>query len=734
MRHWLRLAIWLYPAAWRARYGREFDALLGDLDPRWRDLWDILRGAITMQLSTPVTYFKLGAATAVAGALIAGGVSFALPERYVSSAVMRVMPQVPAAADPAQYQMVGSERLSFLQQDVLSRTSLAEIIQRPELDLYPADRHRYPLEDVIQNMRQRDILIMTVDSKLPFQGSASAFQISFVYPDRAKAQNVVRALITKFADTNVRASMGTTDQPVAAVPMPVNLEVIDPASLPEKAVEPDRFGIAVIGLGAGFGLGLLIASLRRRPLRWTLWVAGSAILGFVAFFAIAIAAEMSIATEAGYDIVLFAAFGAATTASIAAYVLRDREAWRPVPYLRSALAAAVCAAILTGLASFAVPEHYVSTAIVRVFQRNSFGAPGPDITGAVTERLHRTQFEMLSRNSLAEMIQRPSLNLYHGERQRRPMEDIIQDMRRDLRFQVVNPTRIAYTISFEYPDRFKAQAVVREMVTKLIETNVTQERNANRVPGAPGSIVVEVLDPASDPVKPVSPDRLQFAATGFAAGLPLGLLIAFLRRRPPGQASAMLRFATATGVAGAVVAGAISFAIPSRYVSTAVLRLRAPEGREAPDRFASQQIQQRMMEVLSRVSLAELIQRPELNLYHSERARQPMEAIVTAMRDRDLRIESLDVGPPAGTTTAFSIAFEYSDPMKAHAVVQTLVDKFVEGGIAPTNLEVLDPPSIPQAPAFPERLWIVGIGLLIGVALGSLADLLRRRQPFPVTQ
>jgi uncharacterized protein involved in exopolysaccharide biosynthesis len=72
--------------------------------------------------------------------------------------------------------------------------------------------------------------------------------------------------------------------------------------------------------------------------------------------------------------------------------------------------------------------------------------------------------------------------------------------------------------------------------------------------------------------------------------------------------------------------------------------------------------------------------------------------------------------------------------MKAHAVVQTLVDKFVEGGIAPTNLEVLDPPSIPQAPAFPERLWIVGIGLLIGVVLGSLADLLRRRQPFPVTQ
>ena len=35
----------------------------------------------------------------------------------------------------------------------------------------------------------------------------------------------------------------------------------------------------------------------------------------------------------------------------------------------------------------------------------------------------------------------------------------------------------AFTISFMYTDRYKAQAVVRELVTKFIEQNVTVQRN-----------------------------------------------------------------------------------------------------------------------------------------------------------------------------------------------------------------------------------------------------------------
>jgi hypothetical protein len=716
MRRWLRIAIWLYPAAWRRRYGREFDALLTDIQPRARDLWDIFRGAITVQLSTPVTYLKLGAATAALGALVASGVSFTFPDRYVSSAVMRVAPQIPTGADPGQYQMIADEHLAQLKVEVLSRQSLASLIQQPELNLYPADRLRYPLEDVIQGMRNNDIHIEPVETKLPFQDGTSAFRIAFEYPDRKVAQGVVRALVTRLNNDNVVAARRG--------PFVVNLEVLDPPNLPEKAIDPGRLAIVGIGLGAGFALGLLIAYLRRRPLRWTLWIAGSMVVGFVAFFAIAISLDL--------DDVPFGALGAAAAAGITAYIRRDREAWRPAPYLKSALAAAACCAIIVGLGSFLLPEHYVSHATLRAYQFSALGIPGPDVNGAVAERLHRLRFEIYSRNHLAEMIQRPSLNLYRHERERRPLEDVIQEMRSAVRVESSNPSRGIYTISFEYPDRFKAQAVVREVITKYMETNVTAERNAGREGrGQPGGINIEVLDPASDPQVAVSPNRLQFAALGFAAGFPVGLVIAFFRRRPRAQAVAMLRFASATGAAGAIVAAAISFAIPSRYISTATLRLRPAPGADAPDRIAAQQVHERMIEVLSRSSLADLIQRPELNLYRSERQRRRLEEIIVQMRDRDLRIESVDVGPPAGTTIAFSIAFEYSDPKIANAVVQSLVSKFVEGGVTPTSLEVLDPPSVPNMPVFPLRLPIAAGGGLLGLILGPIAEALRRRQPFP---
>ena len=96
------------------------------------------------------------------------------------------------------------------------------------------------------------------------------------------------------------------------------------------------------------------------------------------------------------------------------------------------------------------------------------------------QRLQQMQQEILSRSSLSELIQRPSLDLYRKERARYPMEDIIQDMRnKAIRIQTVevNRTASAFTISFSYPDRFKAQAVVRELVTKFTEQNVTVQRN-----------------------------------------------------------------------------------------------------------------------------------------------------------------------------------------------------------------------------------------------------------------
>ena len=139
----------------------------------------------------------------LAGIVISIVVAFVLPNVYVSQAEMQITPaQISESIVKTTTNTMLTERILQMQSEILSRTSLSNIIQDPRLDLYKADRASKPLEDVIETMRTRDIRIK-IDS-LPGEGSrrASAFSISFSYPDRLKAQQTVQALMTKFEDEN----------------------------------------------------------------------------------------------------------------------------------------------------------------------------------------------------------------------------------------------------------------------------------------------------------------------------------------------------------------------------------------------------------------------------------------------------------------------------------------------------------------------------------------------------
>jgi capsular polysaccharide biosynthesis protein len=94
------------------------------------------------------------------------------------------------------------------------------------------------------------------------------------------------------------------------------------------------------------------------------------------------------------------------------------------------------------------------------------------------------QQEILSRSSLSELIQRPSLDLYKQMRQNKPMEDVIEEMRKNIKITIVETPGAqqrkitsAFQIRYSYSDRYKSQAVVRELVTKFTEQNVTVEKN-----------------------------------------------------------------------------------------------------------------------------------------------------------------------------------------------------------------------------------------------------------------
>jgi polysaccharide chain length determinant protein (PEP-CTERM system associated) len=141
-----------------------------------------------------------------AGLVVAVVVAFLWPDTYVSQAVMRITPQqISDRLVPTVVNMQMQQRLQAMQQEILSRGQLAELIQQPSLDLYHKERLRYPMEDIVQDMRNKAIKIQTIEVTSG-GGSriASAFTISFSYPDRFKAQAVVRALVTKFTEQNVR--------------------------------------------------------------------------------------------------------------------------------------------------------------------------------------------------------------------------------------------------------------------------------------------------------------------------------------------------------------------------------------------------------------------------------------------------------------------------------------------------------------------------------------------------
>ena len=140
-----------------------------------------------------------------AGLVIAVVVAFLWPDTFISTALMRITPQqVPERLVPSAINSQMAERLTAMQQEILSRTSLIELIQRPALNLYPRDRQRLPMEDVVEQMR-KDVSISMLDvaTQGANRGLASAFVIRFKYTDKYKAQAVVRELVSKFSEQNV---------------------------------------------------------------------------------------------------------------------------------------------------------------------------------------------------------------------------------------------------------------------------------------------------------------------------------------------------------------------------------------------------------------------------------------------------------------------------------------------------------------------------------------------------
>jgi hypothetical protein len=316
------------------------------------------------------------------------------------------------------------------------------------------------------------------------------------------------------------------------------------------------------------------------------------------------------------------------------------------------------------------------------------------------------QRAVLSRSSLSSIIQQQ--NLYPEERAQLPMEDVILLMRnRDLR---IHPTSAAggsaFSVEFAYRNPAAAQATVGAVVSSLIDGNLRASRRAD------DSFTIMVLDPASLPSQPTGPNRLRMTANGLGAGLLLGLVCGAVWSIVRNQKRLTFRRIGGFALAGMTLGLIVAYLIPDEFVSIAVLH----SDREDTFRTTIEQ-------VLSDESLAVIAHRH--GLFPRELIHGSMKDVARKVRE-SVRIENVP-RMANGSRGVFVISFTYSDRLKAQHAARDLASGFL--GIPQSPTEVLDPPSLPQGPFFPNRTVIAVMGTIAGIVLGVAASHLRKLAP-----
>lgn len=126
-----------------------------------------------------------------------------LPDRYRSEAVILVTPPtLPSNYVRPTVTLPLSERLRILQQEVLSRARLERIIL--DLDLYRTERSNGIMEDVVTQMRSKDISVSPPRSAQRRNSDAASFVVGFNSDNPRVAHQVAERLTSLFVDENAR--------------------------------------------------------------------------------------------------------------------------------------------------------------------------------------------------------------------------------------------------------------------------------------------------------------------------------------------------------------------------------------------------------------------------------------------------------------------------------------------------------------------------------------------------
>ncbi|MBE0656769.1 MAG: hypothetical protein IH602_03710 [Bryobacteraceae bacterium] len=133
-----------------------------------------------------------------AGLVLGVIVAYLWPDSYRASGMIRIVPpKVPSQLVPTNLTEAMTQKVAGIHQTIVSRPILTNVIQT--YNLYPDERKRRPMEDVIEQMRAA-IGVGQLRGLGRGMSSGSAFSVTFSYSDKRLATQVCSDIITRFVD------------------------------------------------------------------------------------------------------------------------------------------------------------------------------------------------------------------------------------------------------------------------------------------------------------------------------------------------------------------------------------------------------------------------------------------------------------------------------------------------------------------------------------------------------
>ena len=158
-------------------------------------------------------------------------------------------------------------------------------------------------------------------------------------------------------------------------------------------------------------------------------------------------------------------------------ILRRHKAW--------ILGPAFCSLVLAVVVAFLWPDTFVSQAVIRVVPPQVPETYVPtNVNMEMSQRINSMAQTILSRGNLTNIIN--TFGLYPRDKQRKPMEDVVEEMKKDIRIGSVtgmtaqNRGVSAFSISFSYENRIIAQKVTADLVSRFMSEN-TRDRTTQSV-------------------------------------------------------------------------------------------------------------------------------------------------------------------------------------------------------------------------------------------------------------